>query len=659
VTGPTAIGSTTSTGNLISRDGSVVAGLLAPSNGFVWSNGVLTDIGTLGGGSQIVGLSSNGSVVAGTSNNTAFIWTSAGGISALPYYAGGNSSAANAISLDGTTVVGSGTDSGGATYALRWVNGVVSNLGSFGGIPISIANDVSANGSVVVGYSYAPNDLSQHAFRWSGGVLTDIGSLGLGGDTVAKKVSADGSTIIGVSGGIAFRWNSGAMIPLALPGAGFSDVSAVTPDGATVVGQSGDANGNNHAYRWKDGVIADITPMETVTYVLAKGVSDNGEVVVGYSGNTLFNTRAWRWTAATGETYLSTLLANAGVDMTGINLRQANAISGNGEFIVGTGSFNGATRAYVLRYNDGAGAIVAGLTTPDSQQQSVTALTNQRTGMMAQEHGMAAQLLGGGRPSATGGEAGVYASGGSASAGGHVRYTSTGGFSILAGAAWAREDYASAELKNSWIGAGALQYVYDGFGTAVQPLVEVGGWYSPRASLAFTRRYDNGAGTAAGIGNTRGDLSYFYGRVGAVVATGGPLQFVLSGEYGKQKLATSAYAEGLAANPFNATVSDGTDAMDVFKARAQGSHDFGICDVTLWAALASGFNRGSTAVTTVAGVGQLTPSSLRNVAWAEYGARLGYKVTELLTVDVFANGVSGGDEIGARLHGGAGLRMKF
>ncbi|HAP14135.1 MULTISPECIES: hypothetical protein [unclassified Afipia] len=663
VTGPTNLGvlpgGTASRANFISSDGSVVAGTIVypgQTNSFVWSNGVMTDIGTVG----IVGLGANGTIVAGNVNTTAVTWTSAGGIVALPYYSGGNFSIANAISADGTTVVGYSNDAGGAnTYAVRWVNGVVSNLGSLGGIATSIAYDVSANGSVIVGTSYAPNEVNVHGFRWLNGVMTDIGSLGIG-DTYAQKVSADGSTVIGQSTGIGFRWNSGTMIPLLLPGGSGSEVAAVTPDGSTVIGSSDDGNGNSHAFRWKNGVVTDLTPMETSPYVYATAVSNNGEVVVGWTGInfSLVNTRAWRWTAATGNVSLNTLLANAGVDMTGIDLRRANAISGDGQFIAGTGLFNSATRAFLVRYDDGAGAIVAGLTSPDAQQQSVTSLSNQRSGMAAQQHGLAAPLLGGDRPTSAGGEAGVFASGGSASAGGTVRYTSANGFSIIGGAAWAREDYANTELKNSWIGAGALQYVYDGFGSAVRPLVEVGGWITPNASLAFSRTYANGAGTAVGVGNTRGDLSYMYGRAGGVFGTGAT-QIILSGEYGRQELKTAAYAEQLAGNPFNAVVSGGTDAMDVVKMRLQGARDFGKYDATVWGAWAGGFNRSATYVTSVPGIGTLSPGALNNIAWAEYGVRIGYKISETVTADLVANGLSGDANLGTRIHGGAGLRVRF
>ena len=46
--------------------------------------------------------------------------------------------------------------------------------------------------------------------------------------------------------------------------------------------------------------------------------------------------------------------------------------------------------------------------------------------------------------------------------------------------------------------------------------------------------------------------------------------------------------------------------------------------------------------------------------WAEYGARVGYAMTEKVTFDVFFNGVSGSaEEIDTRVHGGAALRYQF
>lgn len=100
--------------------------------------------------------------------------------------------------------------------------------------------------------------------------------------------------------------------------------------------------------------------------------------------------------------------------------------------------------------------------------------------------------------------------------------------------------------------------------------------------------------------------------------------------------------------------------MDLAKARAQWS--FGLSqrfDATLWAAAVYSFNQKSELVAAVAGVGTFVPVIDDETVWAEYGARIGYAVTEAVTLDLFFDGVSGEDEIGTRIHGGAGLRYRF
>ncbi len=79
---------------------------------------------------------------------------------------GGSYSAAEAISADGSTVVGwSWTTSGYSSHAFRWnrFTLIMQDLGTLGG-DYSWAYGVSADGSVVVGWS-PPLNSSQHAFR--------------------------------------------------------------------------------------------------------------------------------------------------------------------------------------------------------------------------------------------------------------------------------------------------------------------------------------------------------------------------------------------------------------------------------------------------------------------------------------------------------------
>jgi probable HAF family extracellular repeat protein len=441
-------------------------------------------------------------------------------------------------------------------------------------------------------------------------------------------------------------------------GGTYSYAYALNTDGQVVVGYAytaGDAA--VHAVRWDGAAITDLGTLGG-TDSLAYAVSSNGQVVVGESlitGNSAYH--AFRWTPATGTQDLNTLLANAGVTMTGITLYNAVAISSNGQFITGTGTFDGGAtnHAYWVRYDDGAG----GLTTTGSLQQSVNDLSNDRFGMMAQQHGLANPLLGGDKPMTNDSEVGVFGMGGSAAGGGYARYGTGGGLAILAGVSYGEEAYQDASIEDSLMGALAVRYLAPG-AALWRPFAEVGGWIAPEADLEFERTYMNGAGTATGLGNTEGDVSYYYARAGMVFDLGNREQVVVSGEIGRERLEVDGYSETLAGNPFNAQVSSGTDEMDLAKARLAWS--FALAprvDATLWGAGVYGFNRESDLVTSVAGVGTFVPAASDDTAWAEYGARVGYAVTEAVTFDVFVNGVSGDDDIDTRVHGGAGLRYRF
>ena len=64
-------------------------------------------------------------------------------------------------------------------------------------------------------------------------------------------------------------------------------------------------------------------------------------------------------------------------------------------------------------------------------------------------------------------------------------------------------------------------------------------------------------------------------------------------------------------------------------------------------------NRNSGFTAAVSGIGILTPTDLDAVNWVEYGARLGYSLTDTVTLDVYTNGVSGPSGIDTRVHTGA------
>jgi probable HAF family extracellular repeat protein len=73
----------------------------------------------------------------------------------------------------------------------------MTDLGTLGGIH-SYARGVSADGSVIVGYSHITGNSAYRAFKYVGGAMTSLGTLG-GTHSFANGVSADGSVIVGSS----------------------------------------------------------------------------------------------------------------------------------------------------------------------------------------------------------------------------------------------------------------------------------------------------------------------------------------------------------------------------------------------------------------------------------------------------------------------------
>lgn len=620
--------------------------------------------------SRANGVSADGSVVVGTASlppmeTRAFRWTSSGGTVSLGTL-GGDYSSATEVSADGTTVVGAASTSGGDLRAFRWTSGGgMVDLGTLGG-PDSLARDVNADGSVVVGSSNLVGNSSFHAYRWTSGGMVNLGTLG-GDWSSADAVNGDGSVVVGESRTTnnaavrAFRWTSGGgLVDLGTLGGTDSRANEVSADGAVVVGSSEIAGDVAHrAFRWTaGGGMENIGTLGVQSF--AYGVNADGSVIVGTLGMVSGDPdseRAFRWTASGGMQDLNTLLSNAGVNMSGVVLTEATAVSGNGQFIVGQeGTFSGGVaRAYIVRYTD----MQVGMTTPGAVQSSINTLAETRFGVLAQQHGFAAPLLGLDKPMGGESEAGAFVAGGSVSGGGFARHNLGNGVSILGGLSYAKEDYPDADLSKGFTGALAVQYLYTATG-AWRPFVEAGGWLTPDADLTFSRTYANGAGTATGRGDTQGDLSYLYARAGVLLAAATNDQLALSAELGRERLEVDGYTERIAGNPFEAHVASGTDESDLVKARLQWSHRFTAnLDSTLWVAAVHAFNRESGLEASVPGIGALTPAGLDNISWAEYGARVGYKVSDAVTLDLFMNGVSGEAAVDTRVHAGAGLRFQY
>jgi uncharacterized membrane protein len=149
----------------------------------------------------------------------------------------------------------------------------------------------------------------------------------------------------------AYRWTqSGGMVPLGdLPGNSpddpfFSYSTDVSADGSVVVGV-GLAIHRFEAFRWtsQDGMIGLGSLLGPDYGSHAYGVSANGSVIVGESAN-----EAIRWSERRGMESIKDLLLSGGVDVADWQLREATAVSANGNVTVGWGyNPNGEYRGWI------------------------------------------------------------------------------------------------------------------------------------------------------------------------------------------------------------------------------------------------------------------------------------------------------------------------
>jgi len=222
-------------------------------------------------------------------------------------------STATAIASHGRVVVGlSQRPQGLQGYnAWRWTpaTGMV-DLGDLpGGDAHGIANAVSADGSVVVGASSSAAGNEGFIWRASTGML-GIGDLpgGFFGSS-AEGVSADGTVVVGYgsgpAGSEAIRWTqSGGMVGLGdLPGGNFSSsATAVSANGNVIVG-SGSTADSFEVFVWTPslGMISlkqflldhGVQEVEGWRLVFANDISADGRTIVGNGINPSSENEAW------------------------------------------------------------------------------------------------------------------------------------------------------------------------------------------------------------------------------------------------------------------------------------------------------------------------------------------------------------------------------
>ena len=234
--------------------------------GFVWEDGVMRPLPTLGGTNGFATGANNKGQIVGWAENTvhdptcvapqvlqfrAVVWgPKVGQIRELPPLPGDTVSAATALDDRGHIVGISGicdraVGRFSAIHAVLWQDGKVIDIGNLGGVAWNTPMSINEHGDVV-GFSNvsaaAAGGFAVHAFLWT---------------------SRDGIRDLGT-----------------LPGDSTSQALGIN-ERREIVGTSCDANFNCRAFLWRDGVMTDLNTLDSDyhgTLITANDINESGRI---------------------------------------------------------------------------------------------------------------------------------------------------------------------------------------------------------------------------------------------------------------------------------------------------------------------------------------------------------------------------------------------
>jgi probable HAF family extracellular repeat protein len=235
---------------------------------FIWENGRMTSIGSLGGlNGQAYDINNSGQVVGWSEDSigrpSAFLWQS-GTISNIGF-SGGTESYARSINDQGNIVGNVYYDYGrGGIDVLLYSNGQVSNLGAGWANTINNSNQVLINSSII----------------WDNGIKS---YLNLSGSVNISDSSMNNLGQVALQlNNQAIIWQNGITINIGTLGGNWSGVGSINNQGVVVGTSNYFVDGNDRAFIFQSGVIYDLNSLIPAssgwTIVSASDINEFGQI---------------------------------------------------------------------------------------------------------------------------------------------------------------------------------------------------------------------------------------------------------------------------------------------------------------------------------------------------------------------------------------------
>jgi hypothetical protein len=299
------------------------------------------------------------------------------------------------------------------------------------------------------------------------------------------------------------------------------------------------------------------------------------------------------------------------------------------------------------------------VTGADNSAGSISDLARQRFNQMVTNRVLGTVLLGINEQVNCSDCVSAFGSAGSFSAGIHGRKNLTANLSLLAGIAYTQYSEGGYSVTSAPIGAFALRYDFVDWGSS-RPFFDIGAILTPYEKVRYRRTYATSLGAVSLDSATTADNYGVYGRTGWMSRLSPRDEVAASVEVWQMWQRVKGYTDPAAAlNPFDASITGGTDTTNLVKIGGQWTHLFGSSvEANVNGGFVQSFSNHSGIVATVTGTGNVVPT-IGNQSWFEYGGRLGFRITQGWVADLFLNGTAGPQPVGNTIHGGVGLRVSY